>query len=261
MSHAPALPPEVHEAVRTLANADRLLVASDFDGTMAPIVENPADAAPLPATEAALSALAALPRTVVAVISGRSLAVLTQLTDLPESVHLIGSHGAELDGSFATGMTADERARLAEINRRAHEVAERFLGIEVEQKPASTAIHYRHVPDDDRPRAIEAIQAGACDVDGVHVTTGKMVVEVAALPTSKGIALDRLRRQQNATAVVFVGDDVTDEDAFTRLAEPDVAVKVGEGQTAATHRIADTAAVAHLLTELARARSEFVRES
>jgi trehalose 6-phosphate phosphatase len=73
---------------------------------------------------------------------------------------------------------------------------------------------------------------------------------------SKGLALDRLRDRIGADAVFFAGDDVTDETAFVRLRPDDVGVKVGDGDTAAEHRVADPQAVAALLEQLAAARSQ-----
>lgn len=241
------LPADALAAIDALAVTDHLLVASDFDGTMSPIVAIPADARPDPGTLQALVELGRLPRTTVAVISGRSLDMLHTLTGLDTGAHLVGSHGMEFDTAFEAGLTDKERARLAEINRRAGLLQRRYEGVEVEQKPASTAIHYRHVVTDRHPQVLADIQDGPCAVDGAHVIVGKMVVEIAAVHTSKGIALDRLREQDGASAVVFLGDDVTDEDAFARLADSDVGVKVGPGRTAATVRVDDTDAVARFL--------------
>ena len=253
------LPADAIDAIDALSKTRHLLVATDFDGTMAAIVDVPADARTVPETEAALTALAGLADTTVAVVSGRSLEMLHALTALPASVHLVGSHGIEFDSSFAAGLSADEQARLASINEQADQVAARYRGMEIEQKPASTAIHYRHVTAADRDQAVAAIHAGPCAIDGVHLTIGKMVVEIAAVETGKGHALDRLRDQQGATAVVFLGDDVTDENAFVRLHAPDVGVKVGAGDTAASVRIADTDAVARFLGALAERRRGWLR--
>ncbi|WP_153505796.1 trehalose-phosphatase [Cumulibacter manganitolerans] len=250
------LPDDALRAIDALSRTDHLLVASDFDGTMAPIVDVPADARTDPQTQVALAELAGLAATTVAVVSGRALDVLAELTALPSSVHLVGSHGVEFDSDFSAGLTDEERARLAELNRQADDLAARFPGLFVEKKPASTALHYRHVAADARDAAVDAIQRGPCVIPGVHLTAGKQVVEIAAIETSKGLALERLREIDGATAVVFLGDDVTDESAFVRLSAPDVGVKVGEGKTAADVRIPDTAAVARFLTELAARRRE-----
>lgn len=252
------LPAAAVDAIEALSHAERLLVASDFDGTMSPIVAVPADARTVPETQAAMTELARLPHTSIAVVSGRSLEMLHRLTALPSNAHLVGSHGVEFDSDFAAGLRPAEKERLAEIARQAHDIAAHRPGVEVEMKPASVALHYRHVPQVDQPAVVAQIKAGPCAVSGVHVTTGKMVVEIAAIATGKGVALERLRTQEGATSVVFLGDDVTDEHAFERLGAGDVGVKVGEGDTVATVRIPDTDAVARFLTELAARRRRFL---
>lgn len=257
MSETPEeLPKPARNAIDALARTAHLLVASDFDGTMSEIVAVPSEARPDPDSLNALVELSSLPRTTVAVISGRSLEVLHALTGLGDSAHLVGSHGMEFDSHFEAGLSTEERERLAEINRRAKTLVDRYPGVEIEQKPASTAIHFRHVATAVQPQVLLDIEAGPCEVDGAHVTAGKMVVEIAAVHTSKGAALDRLRSQDGASAVVFLGDDVTDEDAFVRLSGQDVGVKVGPGKTAAQVRISDTRSVARFLELLAVRRRE-----
>ena len=89
---------------------------------------------------------------------------------------------------------------------------------------------------------------------GVHVKGGKMVIELSVLDVNKGDALDRLRTDVSAEAVIFAGDDVTDEDAFARLAGPDLGLKVGVGPTLARARLDDPRAVAQMLAILAERR-------
>ena len=86
------------------------------------------------------------------------------------------------------------------------------------------------------------------------MTEGKAVLEFAVISTDKGEAVDILRDQHDASAVVFFGDDVTDEKAFRRLRDGDVGVKVGPGDTAAGYRIATPDDVAAALTYLLEAR-------
>ena len=80
-----------------------------------------------------------------------------------------------------------------------------------------------------RPRST-AVREGPARLPGVHPREGKSVVELAVVQADKGDALDAIRHQVGATAAVFVGDDVTDEDAFSRLTGPDVGIKVGAGR-------------------------------
>jgi trehalose-phosphatase len=93
------------------------------------------------------------------------------------------------------------------------------------------------------------------ELHGAVVKNGKCVVELCALPIDKGWALERLMQRLHVTATVFVGDDETDEDAFAVLADHDLGVKVGEGPTRATVRIADVVAVELLLAHLVQLRS------
>jgi hypothetical protein len=102
-----------------------------------------------------------------------------------------------------------------------------------------------------------AVLVNPHDIDGlaatwaeVRVKQGKQVLELAVVDTSKGDAIDALRHRVGAGAVVYFGDDVTDEDAFARLQGPDVSVKVGPGASAASHRIADPLEVARRLARL-----------
>lgn len=244
-----------------LANVPVLLVASDYDGTIAPIVADPAEAHPNRESLVALRSLAALPQTFVAIISGRSLRDLARLTGEPPEVHLVGSHGSEFDPGFAQNLT-DEQKRLREaIEADLVAIAGRVGGSSVETKPASVAFHYRNADPADGDAAVAAILGGPASRPGVQTKRGKMVIELSVVPTNKGQALELVRHKVGATAVLFIGDDVTDEDAFETLQGPDVAIKVGEGKTRAPFRIRDTDDVARILARIAEARSRWLTGS
>lgn len=247
------LPADLQRALTSAAAVPRLLVTSDFDGTMAPIVDNPADARPLPAAADALARLAGLPDTAAALISGRALDVLRSLSgfsEMPSPVHLVGSHGAE----FASGFTHDiDRALLDRITAELRAIAADRPGVTVETKPASVALHVRNASAADADAALRAARAAAESWDA-QLTEGKAVLEFAVIQTDKGLALDVLRTQENASAVVFFGDDVTDEKAFRRLGDTDVAVKVGPGESLATYRVDTPEDVAEALQYLLDAR-------
>ncbi len=257
------LPPELSTALDTVARVPRLLVTSDFDGTLAPIVNNPADARPLPAASAALVALAGLPSTTTALISGRALATLRALSALPATVHLVGSHGAEFDTTSETckrsGFAHDiDRDLLQQITDGLAAIAEGKPGVTVETKPASVALHVRNASPADGEAALAAAWNAAAEWDA-HVTTGKAVLEFAVISTDKGEAVDILRGEHDASAVVFFGDDVTDEKVFVRLRESDIGVKVGPGETAATYRVDSPDDVADALRYLAGSRARTSR--
>ncbi|MFD4368933.1 trehalose-phosphatase [Rhodococcus sp. NPDC058521] len=247
------LPIELRRALAAVARTPRLLVASDYDGTMAPIVSDPEKAFPLAESVLALRALAGLSATTAAVISGRALKDLAALSRLPSEVHLVGSHGSEFDIGFVHAIDADAKTLLADITEELRGLATRFAGTSVEIKPASVAFHVRNAKADEAAKALDAVRAGAATWQGVDVTEGKSVIELAVVVTDKGHALDIIRHQEAATAAVFIGDDVTDEKAFRRLQGPDIGIKVGPGDSEAEYRVATTedvaAALAFLLEE------------
>jgi len=241
-----------------LARTPVLLVASDYDGTLAPIVDDPARARPLREAVVALRLLAALPNTHVAVISGRALRDLARLVGEPEDVHLVGSHGSEFDPDFAGSLPRE----AIELRRRVHEqlaeIAARIPGARLEAKPASVALHYREVPAERAGDALRLVEQGPGAFEGVVTRHGKKVVELGVLATHKGTALAQLRQRVGATAVCFLGDDVTDEDAFAELGGPDLALKVGEGPSRAALRVAGPEAAAQVLAALAEQRAAWL---
>ncbi|MEZ5247442.1 MAG: trehalose-phosphatase [Acidimicrobiales bacterium] len=241
-----------------LAQTPNLLVACDYDGTIAPIVDDPMKALPLRETSVALRSLANLAQTEVAVISGRSLRDLAALSRLPAEIHLVGSHGTEFDIDFALELDPELRALRNRVADELLALAGSHEGVTLEKKPASIAVHYRNVePEriDDVLADLDRIAAAAPDLTVRH---GKMVCELLVIPTDKGRALATVRANVGATAVLFLGDDVTDEDAFATLAGPDVGVKVGDGITAAAFRVSTPDEVAVLLAKLCARRSEWL---
>ncbi len=244
-----------------LARTPQLLVACDYDGTIAPIVDDPMAAHPRPDTVVALRALAALPNTHVAVISGRSLRDLALLSRLPTEIHLVGSHGSEFDLGFGRSLSPREQDLRARIKADLAEIASRTPGAELESKPAAVAFHYRRSPRDAAQRALADIEAGPATLDGVHTHHNKESVELLVVDTDKGRALEALRHRVGASAVLYFGDSPTDEHALATLRGPDLGIKVGEGETLARHRVDDTEGVAELLARLSELRAEWVTGS
>jgi trehalose 6-phosphate phosphatase len=244
------LPADLTRALDGLAATPRLLVVSDFDGTLAPIVSDPSAARALPASAEALTALAELPDTDAALVSGRALGVLRELSAMPAAVHLVGSHGAE----FNTGFTHDvDEELLARIVAELREIAADRPGVTVETKPASVALHVRNASPADGEAALAAAKEAATAWDA-QATAGKAVLEFAVISTDKGEAVDILREQTGASAVIFLGDDVTDEKAFRRMRDGDVGVKVGPGESLAVYRVDAPEDVAEALGYLLAAR-------
>ena len=115
-------------------------------------------------------------------------------------------------------------------------------------------LHVRNATADDGAAALTRARAAATDWPA-QMTEGKEILEFAVITTDKGSAIEILRSRENSSAVVFFGDDVTDEKAFRRLRGGDVGVKVGSGDSLATFRVDTPAEVAEALAFLAAERS------
>ena len=246
---------DLRAALERAAAAPTLLVASDYDGTLAELVDDPACAFPLPAAIDALRRLAQLAHTEVAIVSGRSLLDLIALTGLTDEVSLVGSHGSEFEPGVITGVEGDDLAVLAHVTSLVRALADAVPRARVETKPASVAFHTREVDPMLVPDLVASVLTGPGSVPGVSVKHGKDVVELTITDAHKGTALRRLRHDLGVGMVVFVGDDLTDEDAFTALGVDDLSVKVGVGPTTANHRIDDVAEAAVLFTQLLHLRA------
>lgn len=230
------------------------LIICDYDGVLAPIVDDPGRAFPNRQSIDALVALSALPDTHVAVVSGRSVGALETLCTFPATVHLVGSHGSEYRHGPEIELDPGQIDLLGRITDELSGLAAADDDLFVETKPFSAAFHYRMADPVCAERALTAVEQGPATWPGVKVKTGKMVIELVVVAADKGTAVDRLRNQTGAGNVLFVGDDVTDEDAFGVLSDGDLGIKVGPGETLAKHRIEDPAAVADLLTTLQQLR-------
>ncbi len=249
---------DLHAAIMQLATVPNLLVVSDFDGTLAPIVDNPMDARPLRESSSALRSMAELNNTFVALVSGRSLRDLATLSRLPEEIRLVGSHGSEFDTGFAQTLSKQQQSTLDEALSQTRRIAEKY-GARIEPKPAGVAFHVRELPEDKKQPALDEMAAGPAQLDGVHQMNGKSVMELSVQDRNKGDALSLLRSQVSASAVIYLGDDTTDEAAFKTMSGPDLSIKVGDGDTAAKYRIKDSSEVAQVLAILNEARSEWLR--
>lgn len=239
-------------ALRRFAAQDHVLVALDFDGVLAPIVVDRDAARPLPEAAEALRRLATPSRVELALVSGRTLEDLRRLADPPPGALLVASHGAEVDGAPPI-LDEAARALLADVLAGLRAVVEAHPATELETKPAGGVLHTRRAARDVATAATDAVLAGPASLPGVHALRGKEVVELSVLDTDKGRALDALRRRLGVVAVLYAGDDVTDEHAFRSLSDGDVGIKIGEGDTAARWRVADPpefAVVLHRLADL-----------
>jgi trehalose 6-phosphate phosphatase len=241
-----AVPPDLGSALRALAGRRPLLVSSDYDGVLARLRDDPSDAVPEAGVAEVLARLAAVDGVTVALVSGRGVADLQSTSGLSGPFRWVGSHGAEFDGPL-TGELAGRRDDLAE---RLAPLVAGTAGARLEVKPASVAVHVRQVSDRGAAATLLAEARSRAD-SSLTLKPGKDVLELAVTDADKGSALRRLADELGAVATLYLGDDLTDEDAFRALGADDVTVKIGDGETAARHRVPDTAGAVALLEFLA----------
>lgn len=237
-----------------LARVPILLVASDFDGTLAPIAPAPDLALADVGSLDALRRLAGLESTHVAVISGRSRADVRERLGSVDAITVVGGHGADVDG-----MPEPEAGKVEALRHAMASIAARYPGSLVEPKRTGVAAHYRHVEttrhEAFRREAREAAERLGCPL----VREGIFVVEAGVVPADKGEALRSLAHRFHAHAAIFLGDDVTDEDALGALRPQDVGVHVGSAEGPAAFVVRGPGEVREVLEFLASAREAFVR--
>lgn len=202
------------------AEAGRLLLALDFDGTLAPIVPRPEDAALLPASGRALGRLAGRGDTLVAIVSGRGLEDLRERVGQPGLVYA-GNHGFEIEGpGVKHRLEQAEKLRpvMRALSDRLRTELAHVDGAEIEDKGITLSVHYRRVADAATAEQVRGAAEAEGQRAGLRVTHGKRVVELRPpIDWHKGRAVEFLLdtlADGTAPYPVFVGDDVTDEDAF-----------------------------------------------
>jgi len=264
----PAIREHLYALVERLVDSDGLLVALDFDGTLADIEQRP-DAATLPeSTREVVASLAELPDAAVAVVSGRELADVRERVAVPSAAYA-GNHGLEIHADeYVVHPTAE--AAEGTIEEACELVAAELADVEgviVENKGVTATVHYRLVDDEAVPVVREAVESLAAARGDLRLTTGKGVLELRpAVEWDKGEAVRRLRDELvpdgEEWLAVYVGDDTTDEAAFAVLADDGVAIKVGDDPTTdAAYRVADPEAVRTVLSWLATHGVEFLRRA
>ncbi|WP_430592876.1 trehalose-phosphatase [Humidisolicoccus flavus] len=244
-------------ALARIAESPRVVFALDFDGTLAPLGDDPARSAAIPESAALLPALDALPGVTLALVSGRARASLAAVSAAPENAVLIGSHGAEGLAADDAHLNAEETARREHIFAVLQSLIAECDDLFFEPKPFGAAFHVRRAPVERRSEFVAAAIARLSTPD-VYMTQGKDVVEFAVRKTNKGEALSALRAHFSADSVVFFGDDVTDEHGFEVLGEHDLGVKIGAGETLAAERLDSLHDVPAVLAAFIHAREQRV---
>lgn len=229
---------------------ERSLLGFDVDGVLAPIVDHADDSRLGDGVADAMARLAR--RGSVAVVSGRSLESLDRLFDFDPAVIVVGSHGLEERGSGEVALDADERNAFEQLEMLANKTVEAIGdGAWVERKLASVVVHTRQADVEATAAAVPVLLRLAGMVDGATIKPGSEVVELLARPANKGAAFASLASRLNKPAGFFIGDDETDEDAFAALDPVGISVRVGPGDTIATHRLESAADAATFVRTLA----------
>ena len=238
------LPGSLCAALEALVQRPRILLGVDFDGTLAHFATDPMQARAAPGALTSLYAAASLRGVTDAVVSGRDLQALRELTGIPHTspIVLLGSHGGQSSLEDVDGpvrLNREATARLAAARADMEDVALAHPGTRIELKPGAVALHTRGVDPSVGAAALAAALALSTRHTGVQVIPGKEVVELTVVKTDKGVAIRTLAAARGVDATAYFGDDVTDERAFAALSPQsgDVTVKVGDGNTLASYRL------------------------
>lgn len=243
------LTPQLLADLKVLARTPGLLVACNYGGTLCTAEGISTETLPLGSAAIALRALAALPNTHAAVISGRSLRDLAAVSRLPAEVHLVGSHGAEFDMGYAHGLSLATESVLQQVSQALAETVGAYRGITIERKPVAVSVHTRPAAPD-----VVALATGQAEeiarAHGLSFIVDGSVLDLSVVEPSKASALEHLRSMLGVSAALYAGDAASDELAIATLRGPDMGLRVGEGTTAAAHRLRDPESFARVLAIL-----------
>lgn len=253
----------VEEWRRERQRAGRLLVALDFDGTLSPIVPDPAAARLLPEARTALERLARRDDTVLAIVTGRALRDIKAKVGIPD-LYYAGNHGLEIEGpgiDVVNPEAENARPHIAACSAALASFLADVPGAILEDKGLTLSVHYRQVADPAAVARIRQYVMEHCATDpALRFFEGKMIFEIRpAVDWDKGHAteflLDTLAEVDDvAIPAIFIGDDRTDEDAFRALRGRGAGVIVDPAppsETAAASFVESPTAVVTLLEKLA----------
>lgn len=225
-----------HRALKGTRNA--LFLFLDYDGTLSPLVNNPGDAVLDEGTERILKRLKS--NYPVAIISGRELSDIMDRVKIPGIIYA-GNHGAEIwDGQHRIDGTdgAKDAAVPGDLKKELSSRLEGIGGAVVEDKTATVSVHYRNVQQQDRESVFAVLWDTAARYCGrVRMTMGNNVFEVRPLEAwNKGdVVLWILQHFGAGKTPIYIGDDVTDEDAYRVINQTGISVSIGKNVHAMTY--------------------------
>lgn len=230
--------------IKEIINGRKPALFLDYDGTLAPIVAKPEDALLPEGTKAIIKQLAdSIP---VIILSGRDRSDVEQKVGLEQLVYA-GSHGFDITGPGFEKMqySGGEKAlpALEQAEQELREKLKDIKGVQVERKRYAIAVHYRNVATEEIPIVKEVVECEAEKQQALKNGIGKKIVELKpAIDWHKGKALLWLIEELNLTAEnyvpIFIGDDITDEDALLAVEKRGIGIIVGShgGETAASYK-------------------------
>jgi alpha,alpha-trehalase len=235
---------------------DQLAVFLDYDGTLTPIVSHPEKALLSDSMRQTIRELGA--RAPVAVLSGRDLGDVRQRVNV-DTIIYGGSHGFDIagPGGLRKEVAAEFLPNLDLAEKELEEALAGIPGARVERKHFSIAAHYRNAKESELPKLERAVSEVAAQHPELRTIGGKKVYELQPnIDWDKGRALmwllKSLRFDQQEVFPIYVGDDLTDEDAFRALQQRGVGILVSEEMrpTAASYSLKDPSEVERFLREL-----------
>ncbi len=250
------------DVLRRLNIAGHILLLLDYDGTLTPLVATPEQAVLAEDMRQLLRALNDRDSFSVGVISGRKLDEIQAIIGVP-GIYYAGNHGLEMQGPkmhYFNPRSSQARSYLDRIYQDLEERLARLEGIILEDKNLSLSLHYRLVSQE-QVQEVKEVFSRICEPyvirNQVKITRGKKVLEVRPpVDCNKGQAVLALRDHfcaKDRLITIYIGDDQTDEDAFSVLKDsPDISILVGDGVRGSQARyfLEDVAEVKEFLARL-----------
>ncbi len=256
--HDPKSLPSALKDIPHLTQGKKPAVFLDYDGCLSPIVKDPDKAVLTTEMRDTLKRLADV--CFVAVVSGRDRANVEKLVQL-DNLYFAGSHGFDISGPgnmhTEPGGAKAALPALEEADKMLQERLQHIQGVLVERKRYAIAVHYRNVPDEQVDEVLRVTNEVIAQHPELKKGPGKKIMELKPnLDWHKGKAvawlLEEMDLDKPDILPLYIGDDLTDEDAFATLQGRGVGIMVGEHdeQTAASYRLEDVEDVQAFLETL-----------
>ncbi len=259
--------PHLSDIRERIESAEHVLLGFDYDGSLTPIVDDPSLAVLSPETREVLGVLASRPSTSVAIISGRSLDDLRTRVAV-EGLIYAGNHGLDISGPglrFVEATAVAEQGRLGDLAETLAVRLQAIAGAIVENKTLTISVHFRCVATHE----LQCLRRIVDDTvaEGQHrlrLTLGHKVIEIRPrVDWHKGQAMRWIQDQlgQRHALVLYLGDDETDEDAFSAMQDA-ITIKVGDpSDTSAHYHVAAQDNVREVLFWLERLSTQTAKET